>query len=74
MHVVGQIILVLFILWTMFTCAILMFTDDIYALFRSPGFIVLCVGYIAIIVGYSIYKHAVRDYYQYEEREYKRRY
>lgn len=74
MHVAGQFILAVFILWTMFTCIILMFTDDIYALFRSPGFIVLCVGYIAIIVGYSIYKHAVRDYHEYEEREYRRRY
>lgn len=62
MHIVGQIILVSFILWTFFTIIILALIDDFYAFFRSPGFIVLCLGHILILVSYSIYKHAVRDY------------
>ena len=66
MHIMGQVILAIFILWIIFTFIILACITDIYALFRSPGFIVLCVGYVLIFVSYSIYKHVVRDYNDWE--------
>ena len=66
MHLAGQIILVIFILWTVFTLIILSFIRDMYDFLRSPGFIVLCVGYIALSAIYSIYKHVVRDYDKWE--------
>ena len=54
MSIINSFILVIFILWTMFTLMVLMLVKDFYSFFRSSGFILICIVYVIIIASKPI--------------------
>jgi len=52
--IINSFILVIFILWTMFTLMVLMLVKDFYSFFRSSGFILICIVYVIIIASKPI--------------------
>ena len=55
METLSAILLSIFLIWTVFTVAmIIIMRNDLVAFFRSTGFIVIAVGYVVIVSIYPI--------------------
>lgn len=66
MKILGVVVFLLFVFWSIMTIFIVMTIDDMYSFMRSFCFIILCVGYIGILILFTFYKKVRReDEYEY---------
>jgi len=68
MRVVGTILFLVFMFWSFLTLIIVFSIKDYYKLMRSPGLIILILGFVVILVCYSIYKRFMK---RWKEDEYE---
>lgn len=68
MKVVGLILFIAFVFWSVFSLFVMVTINDYYKLMRSPGIIIIIVGYVGILAAFSIYKTLGKKW---DENEYE---
>jgi len=61
----GGVMLILFFIWTIITIVGLVISKNLIVFLQSAGFIIIALGYIAILSSYYILKRFFRDEYEY---------
>ena len=61
MKLFNIMILIALIFWTVIAIMGFLVSGDFFTYLRTTGFIIICVGYIVIIAGYTIGKKVLKD-------------
>lgn len=63
MSLFGCTMFAIFLIWSFFSTVVIIFIKDYYEFFRSIGFAILCIGYVAIFAVYHFFKKISRSSY-----------